>query len=124
MTVLATNQSEMPPLLSHTALCVTLAGALGFIAVGLLMGLDLKGFAMLSIIANVVMAFVCLTACFAIVWCSPEGPDRGGRLSFHARLAKASSAVQRASSFLEVLPRRWSSISRKGQSLMRLGAPS
>jgi hypothetical protein len=76
MTVLATNQSEMPPLLSHTALCVTLAGALGFIAVGLLMGLDFKGFAMLSIIANVVMAFVCLTACFALVWCSPEGPDR------------------------------------------------
>jgi hypothetical protein len=76
MTVLAINRSEeTPTLLSHTALCVTLAGALGFIAAGLI-GLDLKGFAMLSIIANVVMAFVCLTACFALVWCSPEGPDR------------------------------------------------
>jgi hypothetical protein len=75
MTVLATNQSEMPPLLSHTALCLTLAGALGFITAGII-GLDLEGFAVLSIIANVVMAFVCLTACFAIVWCSPEGPDR------------------------------------------------
>ena len=76
MTVPAINPSTTPAILSHTALCLTLAGALGFIAVGLLMGLDFKGFAMLSIIANVVMAFVCLTACFAIVWCSPEGPDR------------------------------------------------
>ena len=76
MTVLAINRSEeTPTLLSHTALCLTLASALGLITAALI-GLDLEGFAVLSIIANVVMAFVCLTACFAIVWCSPEGPDR------------------------------------------------
>ena len=75
MTVPAINPSPTLTILSHTALCLTLAGALGFITVGII-GLDLEGFAVLSIIANVVMALVCLTTCFALVWCSPEGPDR------------------------------------------------
>ena len=75
MTVPVIDPSEPPSLLSHTALCLTLASALGFITAGLI-SLDLEGFALLSMIANVVMAVVCLMACFALVWCSPNGPDR------------------------------------------------
>ena len=75
MTVPVIDPSEPPSLLSHTALCLTLASALGLITAALI-GLDLEGFALLSMIANVVMAVVCLMACFALVWCSPNGPDR------------------------------------------------
>jgi hypothetical protein len=75
MTHLAINRLEMPALLIHAAVCVTLAAALGFIAAGLI-GLDLKGFVALSKIAHTALALICITACFAIVWCSPEGPDR------------------------------------------------
>jgi hypothetical protein len=75
MTVPVIDPSEPPTLLSHTALCLTLASALGLITAALI-GLDLEGFALLSMIANVVMAVVCLMACFALVWCSPNGPDR------------------------------------------------
>jgi len=75
MTVPVIDPSEPPTLLSYTALCLTLASALGLITAALI-GLDLEGFALLSMIANVVMAVVCLMACFALVWCSPNGPDR------------------------------------------------
>jgi hypothetical protein len=75
MTVLAINRFEARTLLSHTALCITLAGGLGFIAAGLA-GLDLKGFVILSKIAHFAIAFACISACFAILWCSADGPDR------------------------------------------------
>jgi hypothetical protein len=75
MTALAINRFETPALLNHTALCVTLAGGLGFIAAGLI-GLDAKGFVALSKTAHAALALVCITACFAIVWCSADGPDR------------------------------------------------
>ena len=75
MTVPVIDPSEPPSLLSHTALCLTLASALGFITAGLI-SLDLEGFAVLSTIANVALCLVCLTTCFALVWCSPDGPDR------------------------------------------------
>jgi hypothetical protein len=75
MTVPVIDPSEPPSLLSHTALCLTLASALGFIA-AVVIGLDLGGFALLSMIADVALCLVCLAGCFALVWCSPNGPDR------------------------------------------------
>jgi hypothetical protein len=75
MTVLAINRVEARTLLSHTALCITLAGGLGFIAAGLA-GLDLEGFVTLTKIAHYAIALVCILACFAILWCSADGPDR------------------------------------------------
>jgi hypothetical protein len=52
-----------------------MAAALGFIAAGLI-GLDLNGFVALSKAAHAALAFICMAASFAIVWCSPDGPDR------------------------------------------------
>jgi len=75
MTVLAIDRSEVRPLLHHTALCLTVAGGLGFIAAGLA-GFDLKAFMALSDLAQAAIALVCVTACFAIFWCSSDGPDR------------------------------------------------
>jgi hypothetical protein len=75
MTIPAINRLEARTLLSHTALCITLAGGLGFIAAGLA-SLDLQGFVTLSKIAHFAIAIVCISACFAILWCSADGPDR------------------------------------------------
>ena len=75
MTVPVIDPSEPPTLLSHTALCLVLASALGFITAAVI-GLNLEGFAVLSMIAEFALCLVCLTACFALVWCSPNGPER------------------------------------------------
>jgi hypothetical protein len=57
-------------LLSCTALCVTLAGGLGLIASGL------TGVHPLSKIAHAAIAVICMAGCFAINWCSADGPER------------------------------------------------
>ena len=75
MTDLAIDRSEVRSPLSHVALCFTVAGGLGFIAAGLT-GLELNAFMAFSNLGEGVLAFVCLTACFAIFWCSSDGPDR------------------------------------------------
>jgi hypothetical protein len=70
MTILAIDEFEARALLKHTALCVTLAGALGLIAAGL------TGVDPLSKIVHAAVAFVCMAGCFAILWCTADGPDR------------------------------------------------
>ncbi len=75
MTALAFDRSEVRPLLNHVALCLTVASSLGFIAAGLA-GLDLNAFVTLSRIGQAVIAISCIASCFAILWCSPDGPDR------------------------------------------------
>lgn len=75
MTVFPMDRSEVRPLLNHTALCLSVAGGLGFVAAGLA-GLDLIAFGALSQLGQDAIAVVCIVTCFAILWCSPDGPDR------------------------------------------------
>jgi hypothetical protein len=75
MTVFAFDRSEVRSLLHHTALCLTVAGGLGFVAAGFA-GLDLSAFVALSRLGQGAIAVICIATCFAILWCSPDGPDR------------------------------------------------
>lgn len=75
MAALAIDRSEVRPLLNHIGLCFTVASGLGFIAAGLA-GFDLNAFVTLSRIGQGIIAVCCIASCFAILWCSPDGPDR------------------------------------------------
>ena len=59
--------------LRHTALCFAVAGALGFLGGGLA---GMTHFTDLPIIARYAMVLLCMSTCFAIFWCTPDGPER------------------------------------------------
>lgn len=88
MSAFAIDRSEVRPLLNHIGLCLTVAAGLGFIAGGLT-GLDLYPFVTLSWLAHGAIAVVCIASCFAILWCSPEGPDRWRPFIVSPRVAEA-----------------------------------
>jgi len=88
MSVLAVDRSEMRPLLNHVALCLTVASGLGFVAGGLA-GLDINVFVALSWLAQGAIAVICIASCFAILWCSPDGPDRWRPFIVSSRVAEA-----------------------------------
>lgn len=88
MTALAIDRSEVRPLLNHVGLSLTVASGLGFIAGGLA-GLDLGAFVALSRFAQGAIAVICITSCFAILWCAPDGPDRWRPFIVSRRAAEA-----------------------------------
>ena len=88
MSALAIDRSEVRPLLNHVGLCLTVASGLGFIAAGFA-GLDLNSFVALSQFGQAAIAVICIAACFAILWCSPDGPDRWRPFIVSSRAAEA-----------------------------------
>ncbi len=62
-------------LLQHVALCFEVASGLGFIAAAI-NGFELDAFVGLSRTAHYPLAILCIAACFLILWCAPDGPER------------------------------------------------
>jgi hypothetical protein len=80
----ADNRAEQRALLSHTALCLVVAGALGFLGGGVA---GLMHFAP-STIARYAIVSVCIAACLAIFWCTPDGPRRWRPFIISSKLAE------------------------------------
>lgn len=80
------DRVEHRALLSQTALCFVVAGALGFIAGGLA---GLMHFVHLSTIARYAMVSVCIMTSFTIFWCSPNGPRRWRPFIISSELAES-----------------------------------
>jgi hypothetical protein len=96
MTVLAMDRTEIRPLLKHAALCLTVAGGLGFVAAGSRdLTLTPSGrFRSSCSTRSPLSASQPALPSFGVPRMALIGGDR---LSFRAGLAKASSAVPRQS---------------------------
>ena len=77
---------EQRALLSHTALCFVVAGALGFLGGGVA---GLMHFVHLSTITRYAMVLVCTMTSFMIFWCSPNGPSRWRPFIVSSELAES-----------------------------------
>ena len=82
----ADNGVEQRALLSHTALCFVVAGALGFLGGGLA---GMMHFVHLSTIIRYAMVLVCIMMSFTIFWCSPNGPSRWRPFIISSELAES-----------------------------------
>ena len=71
----AADRSSDRALLQHAALCFEVASGLGFIAAAI-NGFGLDAFFGLPRTAHYPLAIICVAACFLILWCAPDGPDR------------------------------------------------
>lgn len=79
------NRVEQRALLGHVALCFVVAGALGFLGGGLA---GLMHFGDPSATTRYAMVAICIATCFAIFWCSPNGPSRWRPFIISSKLAE------------------------------------
>jgi hypothetical protein len=79
------SRTDHRALLGQTALCFVVAGAFGFLGGGLA---GLMHFADLSSLARHAMVLACAMTCFAIFWCTPDGPRRWRPFIISSELAE------------------------------------